>query len=283
MTPYKSKLMRNIPWLFAFVVFLLAGAFGAAWVLPGKAALGQTIPPPPTATPTRTAGPVLPTPTWTPRPTWTRAPTLPPGQPTPTPSPPPALPTPTPSLPPAPPMPTQTEAVAVETPLPTPVVGTPTAMPAVGTPTPSPIAPDRTPTATMALPPMPLVFEIALHPQVAGPADEVYFILQVANVGYELADGVSVSVSWPQDLVVRTVNCERCAIKQEAARWRLTIGRLLPGDQVIVPIQTQVAEDAWPGQLLYTDWTLTAEDMPPQSAQAVVTLPWAELPVTGGG
>ncbi|MBC7262693.1 MAG: hypothetical protein H5T63_11860 [Chloroflexi bacterium] len=258
--PHQSKLLRSIPWLLAFAVLILAGVVGMAWALPGKAALGQTIPPPPTATPTATRL-LLPTPTWTPRPTWTRAPTLPPAQPSPTAQEPGTSPT-----------PTYTEIATVAPTQPTPALGTPTL---------SPQAPEQTPTTTMPPPPMPLVFEIAVHPQIAGPADDVYFVLQVANVGYEPIDGVSVSLSLPQDLVVRTVNCERCAIKQEETRWHLSIGRLLSGEQVIVPIQARVAEDAWPGQLLQTDWVLTAEGMPPQSAQAAVTLPWAELPGTG--
>lgn len=133
----------------------------------------------------------------------------------------------------------------------------------------------------MTPPPIPLVCEIAVYPQVAGPADEVHFILQVANVGYDPIAGVVVSVSWPHDLVARSVDCGRCTIRQEAAQWHLTIGRLLPGEQVIVPILVQVAEDAWPGQLLETEWTLTADGIPPQRARAAVELPWAELPATG--
>ncbi|MBC7234018.1 MAG: hypothetical protein H5T68_12345 [Chloroflexi bacterium] len=257
----QSYLVRGVPWLLAFALLLLAGIVGAAWALPGYASFSQTIPLPPTATPTRAATPALPTATWTPRPTWTRVPTPPPGQPTLTPSPP----------PPASPTPTPTEAATLKPTLPTPTGGTPIV---------SPQTPEPTPTATR-MPPMALVFEIAVHPQVAGPGDDVYFVLQVANVGYEPVEGVNVSVVWADDLIVRSVDCARCQVGQSPGRLTLGIGRLLPGEQVIAPIGAQVVEDAWPGQLLQTDWTLTAEGMPTQNAQAAVELPWAELPATG--
>lgn len=257
---HRTKLSTRVPWILAFAVLLLAGIAGMAWALPGKAALGQTIPPPPTRTPTP-AGSLQPTPTWTPRPTWTRAPTLPSPQATTTPQ-----------SPIVPPTPTRTAVAALS---PTP------SMPVVSTPTASPKAPEATPLPTATPPVVPLVFEIATHPQVAGPTDEVYFILRVANVGYDPIEGVAVSISWPEALVGQSVDCGRCTIAQEAARWHLSIGRLLPGEQVLSPILAQVAEDAWPGQLLQTEWTLTAEGMPSQSAQAAIELPWAELPATG--
>lgn len=258
----KSKLFSAVPWLILFVVLLVAGALGMAWALPGRAALGQTIPLPPTATPTPAViAPVQPTATWTPRPTWTRAPTLPSTQPSPTLQEPIASPT---SI--------RTEAATIVPTLSVPVVSIPTA---------SPMMPEPTPTATMTLPPIPLVFEIAVQPQIAGPADEVHFLLQVANVGHESIAGVVISLACPEDLKVQSVDCERCTMSQEGARWRFSIGQLLPGEQVIAPILTRVAEDAWPGQLLRTNWTLTAVDMPTRHIEVFVELPWAELPATG--
>jgi hypothetical protein len=66
------------------------------------------------------------------------------------------------------------------------------------------------------------------------------------------------------------------------AQLTIFIGRLPSGDQVIAPVHMAVADDAWPGQTLHTDWTLAARGLPVQAVRADVVLPWAQLPATGG-
>lgn len=145
------------------------------------------------------------------------------------------------------------------------------------------------PTATPVLEPIPLAFEVAVVPQVAGPRDAVQFILQVANVGYGAVDDVRVTVVFPADLSLQSVECSRCTTDCPACqggtvlgKLTISVGRVLAGEQVIAPVHVQVADDAWPGQTLRTDWTLTATGLPAQSVQAAVVLPWAPLPSTGG-
>nr|MBC7245589.1 hypothetical protein [Chloroflexota bacterium] len=255
---HRRSMSRGL-WLAVFVILVLAGAMGGKWALPGTVALGQTIPrPTATATPTATS-PALPTPTWTPRPTWTRVPTSPPE------------------------LPTATLLAVLASPTPT-QSRVPTLTPAgLPTPTASPTLPWATPSAspTPIAEPAALLLVVEVPHPIAGPADRVTFILQVANVGYEAAEGVRVSVTWPDDLLVQSVDCATCAVSQMPGRLTLAIGRLAPGGQVIAPVVAVVAEDAWPGQLLRTDWTLTAEGMPAQQVEAMVELPWAELPATG--
>jgi hypothetical protein len=117
----------------------------------------------------------------------------------------------------------------------------------------------------------------------------VRFILQVANVGYEPADDVQVEVVFADDLRLQFVECPRgttdcpqCHGGPVLGQLIIFIGRLPVGDQVIAPVQVEVADDAWPGQTLRTDWTLTATGLPAQAVQVGVALPWAQLPATGG-
>ncbi len=126
-------------------------------------------------------------------------------------------------------------------------------------------------------------------PQVAGPRDEVQLVLQLANVGYDPMDSVQVDVVFADGLLMRFVECPRCQIGctqcqggAGPAKLSLFIGLLSSGDQIVAPVHVQVADDAWPGQSLRTDWTLTATGLPAQTVQADVVLPWAQLPATGG-
>jgi hypothetical protein len=300
----QPKLLTGLAWLATFVALLLAGVLGRAWALPAGVPLGQTIPPPPTATPTDTVSAEL-TATWTSRPTWTKVATQPSEVPTATPTPVVNPPTPT-QLP----LPTATEVASQATatslpPAPGPTVTSPVASPTPTFPaavptrefpgTPSPPLPtsERSPASPSptapALGPIPLAIEVAVVPQVAGPRDAVQFILQVGNVGYEPVNDVQVEVVFPNDLWLQFVACSRCTTNCPQCRGgpvlgQLTIfiGRLASGDQVIAPVHVEVADDAWPGQTLRTDWTLSAANLPAQTVQADVVLPWAQLPATGG-
>lgn len=293
-------------WAMAFGILLLAGTLGRAWALPGRVPLGQTIPPLPTATPTDTVSAQL-TATWTPRPTWTRVATQLPELPTATATPAVSLPTATqPAIPALTPTllgPTATRGALAPTLTATlaPAIATPTREVPPATPSPhlpgtpsSPLPTAGSPSApllptTPSAQPIPLAFEVAVLPQVAGPADVVQFILQVANVGYEPVDDVQVQVVFPVDLQLQFVECPRCTTDCPQCKGgpmpkRLTIfiGRLLSGEQVLAPVHVEVVDDAWPGQTQRTAWTLTATGLPAQTAQADVVLPWAQLPATGG-
>lgn len=297
-TRRQPRPLTGLVWAAVLITLLLAGAVQHAWALPGRAPLGQTIPPPPTATRT-SAAPPQPTATWTPRPTWTRVATEPPELPAPS-STRGAVAT------------LQETRSAVATPQETrsavatvtPAVSLPTATrpafthtPAVLVPTPdlsgtpSPALPPAATSPATPLPvgPIPLAFEVVVVPQVAGPQDVVQFILQVANVGYGPVDSVQVDVVFDDDLVMQSVECPRCVVdcsqcqgKAGPARLSLFIGLLPAGEQVIAPVRVQVADDAWPGQSPRTDWTLTATGLPAQTVPAAVVLPWAQLPATGG-
>jgi len=289
----QSKRLTAVACMTTFGILLLAGALGGAWAMPGRASLGQTIPLPPTATPTNTA-PAQPTATWTPLPTWTHVATEPPAPPTATATPGVSVPT---ATPPAIPTMTEAQPEATATFAPAPSVTPPPASATPAAPVPlssaTPTHPAILPTQELPAPtpssrPIPLVFDVASLSQVAGPQDEVQFILQVSNVGYGPVDGVQVEVAFANELQLRFVECARCSTDcpqckggPQPARLTIFIGRLLAGEQVIAPVHTQVADDAWPGQTLVEDWTLSAVGLPPQTAQTSVVLPWVPLPATG--
>ena len=280
-------------WVATFGLLLLAGTLGRAWALPGLLPLGQTIPLPPTATPTNTVS-AQPTATWTPRPTWTQIATEPPALPTDTATP--AVSSPT-GIPPV--IPTSTERRLEATATSIPPGTTPTSslpLPTrdlFGTPSPPLPTPGTTtaavPSATPSAGPVPLVLEVVVLPQVAGPGDSVQLIVQVANVGYAPVDDVQVEGVLADDLHVQFVECARCSTDcpqctggPVPAQLTIFIGRLLAGDQLIAPVHVRLADDIWPGQTLQTSWTLSAAGLPDLSVQAGVVLPWAPLPATGG-
>jgi hypothetical protein len=293
-----SKLLRQLAWSAALATLLLAAVLGRDWALPGRAPQAQTIPPLPT--PTSTHAISEPTATWTPRPTWTRVPTPLPEPSAGTPTPVVSLPTATPPPPTATHIParvTATSGLPTRGPTLTPAQANPAPTASMLQPTPqasySPTRPLSTegstatplPTATLAPGPIPLAFEVVVAPQVAGPRDGVAFILQVANVGYEAVDGVLVKAVFPEDLWLQSVDCPRCTVdcgQCQGGQLTIHIGRLALGEQVIAPVSVEVAEDAWPGQTLRSDWTLAAPGLPVQSVLADLVLPWAELPATGG-
>jgi hypothetical protein len=300
----RSKLPTALTRAVAFALLLLAAALGRAWALPGRAPLGQTIPPPPTFTRTKTVS-AQPTATWTPRPTWTRVATQPPAPSTATPTLVVGVPTVTHPL-----QPTATgvagQATATSMPptpgltmtstLPGPTATSPalhptlefTSTPSGPRPTAGGLSPPP-PSVTPAPEPNALAFEVVVLPQAAGPQDAVQFILQVANVGYEPVDDVQVAVVFPADLWLQFVECPRCTTDcpqcgggPVIGPLTILIGRLLPGDQIIAPVHMEVAGDVWPGRTLRTDWTLAATGVPAQAVEADLLLPWAPLPDTGG-
>ena len=291
-----QRLLVGLAWVAACATLVLAGALGRAWALPVRVPLGQTIPPPPTATSTSAVS-AQPTATWTPRPTWTRimpqpsvAATFTPGVATRTQV---AIPTHTETLR----QPTATSGVPSPgmtlVPASTPTLLAPSATPLADTP-PAPLSTAEGPSSVMSptalLPePIPLAFEVVVLSPFGGPGDDVQFILQVANVGYHPVDSVQVEVVFPDHLIFQFVECPRCRIDcpqcqggAVPSRLALFIGLLMPGDQVIAPVHLQVADDAWPGQSQRTDWVLTATGLPAQTLQTEVVLPWAQLPATGG-
>jgi len=235
--------------LSVFVLIVWMGAAGTAWTLPLPAAFGQTIPPwltdTPTPLPPRT---LVPTSTWTPHPTWTPVPPPPPAQ--------------------------QPTAATPEATRPSP-----TAMPTL-----SRVPPQTSPTQPPASPtpgPPSVVFDVVVDPALAGPGDPVYFVVQVANVGYGPAQAVRVEALLSGDLTVGVVDCQRCTSAGAPGRLSIDVGRLAPGEQSLVRVSAEVAQDAWPAQNLQTLWSMTAPDLPRQSVVATLELPWAALPATG--
>jgi len=242
------KALVNMVMLALFVTTLLVAALSAGWALP--LAVGQTIPfPTETPTPKPTDIPI-PTSTWTPYPTWTPVLTKEPVQPT-----------------------------ATATPEVTPFTPTPTPASVQPLPVTSPTEP--LPAASPAWEPAALVLKVFMEPQIAGPSDEVHFLVQVANVGRGPAHGVKLEAEIPHDLLVRAIDCDRCAISLESGRLTLSTDDLSSGAQLLASILTEVGEDAWPGQAVLAVWTVTADQVLPQSVQASLELPWAELPATG--
>ena len=245
-----KRALRTFSVLAIFALMVLAGSMGMAWALAVPKALGQTIPwPADTPTPKPTDIPI-PTSTWTPRPTWTSLPTRQPEQPAVT-------------MTPVVKSPTPTRALDEVQPT---IIASLTEQPPLPSPTPEPAS---------------LAFEILVEPLIAGPMDDVHFIVQVANVGRGPANDVKVEAILPHDLLVQSVGCDRCTMQQESGRLTLTIGHLPSGEQLISSVVCEVGENAWPGQTLLTLWMVTADDVPPQRAQARLELPWAELPAVG--
>lgn len=249
--------------LLALLLGVAALRLAADWRLEKVA--GQTIPRP-TRTPTSTPfGMATHTPTWTPRPTWTRV--LPTEPPTAEPTGLPIEPTATPTLP---------------TTGPTSTAGphesrTPPAASLTPTPTLTTAATPSTP----AQPPHPLVFEVVLLPQVAGPGDIVTFIVQAANVGYLPLADIRVASTVPALLAIESADCTSCLVQQRAGGTGYLLGSLDPGQQVILAVTARVVNDAWPGQLLRTEWTIECAALPAQTVAVELTLPWAPLPATG--
>jgi len=244
---------------------LLVGIRSAPWTL--GVASGQTIPWP-TATPTpRSTDTPTPTNTWAQRPTWTRVPTSVPERPTATLTP--QAERPTSTKPPEPGQPTQV-------PQPTPTLPPEPTQPS---PTASPMAqgPSLSPTPEPAA----LVFEVLLDPGTAGPGDSVHFAVQVANVGRGPAQDTVIEAAFPVALRVRSIDCDRCVVDQGSELLVLTIGHLSSGDQVIASVLAEVVPEAWPGQAVESTWRVRADDVPPQTVQTSLLLPWAELPATG--
>lgn len=150
---------------------------------------------------------------------------------------------------------------------------------AQATPVPSPTA--QRPLASPTPEPAALVLEVWTEPQVAGPGDKVQFLLQTTNVGRGPAHSVKIEGLLPDELLLQSLDCNGCATSQEPGRLTLTMGYLSSGAQMIASVFTEVIEDAWPGQTVLTEWRVTADGLVPQSVQASLELPWAELPATG--
>ncbi len=259
-----------------FVAVMLAGAEEGGWVLSGPVALGQTIPwlpltLTPGATDTR-----LPTSTSAPLPTWTLAPTPEPVRSTAT--------TTQPTLPPT--------ATTPQPPsLPT-SVASPTRSQPVSTASPTQQQPTQVsvhaPSPTQE--PASLNLQVLVDPTAAGPGDNVHFGVQVSDVGRGPARNVKIEAALPAALRIGSITCERCttiwtppkADPQAPAFLALASSYLPSGDQVVAVILAQVVEDAWPGQTITTTWLVTADGLLPETVQANLELPWAELPATGG-
>jgi hypothetical protein len=267
--------MKRFVLLLAMAVVALV-KLGPDWNLQRVA--GQTIPWP---TFTRTAtmvGALTATPTWTQRPTWTRVPT----------------PTFVPTAPPSSPQPSATadsQAATME-PHPSDTVAPRQTLSPAETPTPalSIGTPDLTETISMITPvpgttpepsAVPIVFEVIVLPQVAGPLDRISYIVQVANVGHVAVERIEVVLRLPDDITLLEVDCAACSAVDANGEMRLMIGSLQSGQQCIVTAAARVVEDAWPGQTLRALLTLTADSQDPLTASVDLTLPWAPLPATG--
>lgn len=260
---HQTNIRRLVPGLLVLLIVTATLRIASTWRLESVA--GQTIPWP-TRTPTSTPpGFATSTPTWTPRPTWTRVPTA--EQPT------------------AGPLPQVATATATATilVLPSPTVvlvprESPTLM---AQPSPT-LAATPTPASTATvLQPHPLAFEVVVMPQVAGPGDVVTFVVQVANVGYEPLEGVRVEVTHPDLLKMESFDCALCTVEPLLGGVNYLVGDLNPGQQVIFSVMARVANDAWPDQLVETQWTLKSPLQKPEVRTVELSLPWAPLPATG--
>lgn len=139
----------------------------------------------------------------------------------------------------------------------------------------------RRPSASPTFEPAALVFEVVMEPQAAGPGDQVRFWVQAANVGRGPADAVKIEGLLPNQLLVRSLDCDGCATSQEPGRLTLTMDHLPSGEQMIASVLTEVVEDVWPGQTVKTVWSVRGDGLAPQSVHSSLELPWAELPATG--